>query len=725
MDTTDDVPVSYYTTLSQEGRAQLGDGSTDSCHKGDIRMKAKRFLGFVAVLAILTAGCGGANTRHIPSITADLSNLTVSAGTLTPAFSPDTMFYTVIVDSLQTSITITPTALNTGSTITVNGTPVTSGTPSPPIALSTGSNIVSIVVTASDTVTTKSYVVHVVKAYADADLINLVISQGALTPAFNPDITLYSVGLLADTVVSVTVTPTAFDSGATITVNGTPVASGTASSPISLSGAVTIIDIVVTASDGVTTKDYTVVVQKKTSSAYLKASNTGLDDDFGFSVSISGDTIVVGACGEGSNATGVNGNQADNSAPYSGAAYVFTRIAGVWSQQAYLKASNTGLDDDFGFSVSISGDTIVVGAPYEASNATGVNGNQSDNSASQSGAAYVFTRTAGVWSQQAYLKASNTEVGDWFGCLVSISGDTIVVGAPYEASNATGVNGNQADNSAYSAGAAYVFARTAGVWSQQAYLKASNTEAGDWFGCLVSISGDTIIVGAPSEDSNATGVNGDDADNSATNSGAAYVFVRTSGVWSQRAYLKASNGGGGDIFGCSVSISGDTIVVGAWCEASNATGINGNQADNSATDSGAAYVFTRTAGVWSQRAYLKASNGGGGDIFGCSVSISGDTIVVGASYEDSNATGVNGNQADNSTFQSGAAYVFTRTAGIWSQQAYLKASNTGTADLFGCSVSISGDTIVVGASGEDSNATGVNGDQTNNSAGWSGAAYVY
>ena len=148
-------------------------------------MKTKRYLGFAALIAGLTAGCGGANTRHIPSITADLSNLTVSAGMLTPAFSLDTMFYTVIVDSLQTSITVTPTALQAGSTITVNGTSVASGVASGPIALSTGTNIVSIVITASDTVTTKSYVVHVVKDYTDADLIHLVVSEGTMTPAFN------------------------------------------------------------------------------------------------------------------------------------------------------------------------------------------------------------------------------------------------------------------------------------------------------------------------------------------------------------------------------------------------------------------------------------------------------------------------------------------------------------------------------------------------------------
>ena len=366
-------------------------------------------------------------------------------------------------------------------------------------------------------------------------------------------------------------------------------------------------------------------------------------------------------------------------------------------QQAYLKASNPGFIDFFGYSVAISGDTAVVGAFHEDSNATGVNGNQGDNSALRAGAAYVFVRNGGVWSQQAYLKASNTDGHDQFGRSVAISGDTAVVGAFHEDSNATGVNGNQGDNSADFPGAAYVFVRNGGAWSQQAYLKASNTGVIDSFGELVAISGDTVVVGAFRESSKATGVNGNQGDNSADFAGAAYVFVRNGGAWSQQAYLKASNTGAFDQFGASVAISGDTVVVGAWRESSNATGVNGNQGDNSAAKAGAAYVFVRNGGAWSQQAYLKASNTGGGDWFGFSVAISGDTVVVGAPNESSNATGVNGNQGDNSAQLAGAAYVFVRNGGVWSQQAYLKASNTDKFDGFGHSVAISGDTAVVGA----------------------------
>ena len=459
--------------------------------------------------------------------------------------------------------------------------------------------------------------------------------------------------------------------------------------------------------------------------AYLKASNAGKSDLFGYAVAISGDTAIVGAYQEFSDATGVNGNQVDNSALGAGAAYVFIRSAGVWTQQAYLKASNTEAYDNFGYAVAVAGDTVVIGAYAEDSNATGVNGNQADNSAIDSGAAYIFTRSAGVWTQQAYLKARNAEAGDWFGQSVAVSGDTVVIGAKLEDSNATGVNGNYWNNSATYAGAAYVFTRSGSTWTQQAYLKASNTALADYFGYAVAVSGDTAVIGASGESSNATGVGGNQANNSAPSTGAAYVFTRSGNAWSQQAYLKASNSGASDLFGSSVAVSGDTAVIGARGEDSNTTGVDGNQADDSASSAGAAYVFTRSAGLWSQQAYLKASNTEASDVFGESVAVSGDTVVIGAKLESSNTTGVDGNQADNSVSSAGAAYVFTRSGSTWTQQAYLKASNTAAGDYFGVSVAVSGDTAVIGAYGEDSNATGVGGDGTDNSSSVSGSAYMF
>jgi hypothetical protein len=428
--------------------------------------------------------------------------------------------------------------------------------------------------------------------------------------------------------------------------------------------------------------------------AFLKAPNaeggvSGTGDGFGRSVGISGDTIVVGTDSEDSNQTTItNGSTAssDNSATNSGAAYVFRRTGSTWVNEAYLKAPNTGANDAFGQSVSIAGDTIVVGARNESSNQTTItNGTtaSSDNSAPQAGAAYVFRRTGNTWVNEAYLKAPNAGAGDNFGFPVAISGDTVVVGARLEDSDQTTItNGTTAsiDNSAADSGAAYVFRRTGTTWANEAYLKAPNAEAGDRFGQSVAISGNTIVINAPNEDSLQTTItNGtivqasDQASN--TSVGAVHVFKRKGTIWSNEAYLKAPNAESNDLFGNSVAIHKNTIVVGAQAEDSHQTTItNGTlvQASDTVSDLrvGAAYVFKRTGNTWVNEAYLKATNAEGGaigtgDNFGgqFAVSISADTIVVGANQEDSNQTTItNGSSVtdNNSATDSGAVYVFKR-----------------------------------------------------------------
>ena len=350
---------------------------------------------------------------------------------------------------------------------------------------------------------------------------------------------------------------------------------------------------------------------------------------------------------------------------------------GVLGQLDFLKAHNAGQDDTFGDQVAVSGDTIVVAARNEDGSATTIDGSDDDN-APTAGAAYVFTRKAGTdeWEQQAYLKASNGEGGDKFGSDVAIDGDTIVVGAETE---------DGESNSKSTSGAVYVFVRNGTTWTEQQILRASDAAIGDWFGSDVAISGDTIVVGAWKENQ-------------------AFVFTRSAGVWTQQQILTGSNTESGDSFGRDVTIDGDTIVVGAFAEDSAATGINGDEDDNSASangGAGAAYVFLREAGTWSQQAYLKASNTDAGDQFGGKLSLSGDTLAVGAYHERSNATGTDGDQANNSTEDAGAVYVFVRDGSVWSQQAYLKASNTGFQDRFGSNISLSGNFLVAAASGED------------------------
>ena len=252
---------------------------------------------------------------------------------------------------------------------------------------------------------------------------------------------------------------------------------------------------------------------------------------FGYAVALSsdGNTLAVGSDYESSAATGINGNQSDTSAPSAGAVYVFARTGATWTQQAYVKASNTRATAYFGVAVALSsdGNTLAVGSDGESSAATGINGNQSDTSAPSAGAIYVFARTGATWTQQAYVKASNTRATAFFGGAVALSsdGNTLAVGSDGESSAATGINGNQSDTSAMNAGAVYVFALS-GTWTQQAYVKASNSAADVGFGFDVALSsdGNTLVVGSPGESSDATGINGNQSDTSATGAGAVYVF---------------------------------------------------------------------------------------------------------------------------------------------------------------------------------------------------------
>lgn len=373
--------------------------------------------------------------------------------------------------------------------------------------------------------------------------------------------------------------------------------------------------------------------------ADLEHSPPDLGTLFGWSVDIDGDTIVVGE-------------------PVRGKAYVFERNGTSWTQEAVLQASNHDSQDDFGESVAISGDTIVVGANHEDSAATGVNGNGLNNGAGNSGAAYVFVRDETSWVQEAYLKASNTGVTDAFGESVAIEGDTLVVGARHEDSASTQVDVGGDDDTAFDAGAAYVFVREAGRWTEQAYLKASNTDAEDQFGISVAVSGDTVLVGAHCESGASATVNGNADDNSAPCAGAAYVFERSGGSWNQTTYLKPFNTWQQDNFGVAVALDGDRALFGMFGDDSASTGVNSDPWIAGAAISGAAFLFARDDTGWTQRAFLKASNTGATDSFGGSVSLFGTTLVVGAQSEDSSVGGVNGDGGDNGSPQAGAAYVF-------------------------------------------------------------------
>jgi hypothetical protein len=272
--------------------------------------------------------------------------------------------------------------------------------------------------------------------------------------------------------------------------------------------------------------------------------------------------------------------------------------------------------------------------------------------------AYNWTNT----SQQQKLVSSDAQAGDRFGYSTGISGDTVVLGAYAE------------DTGGASAGAAYVFTRSGTTWTQQQKLVASDAQQSDSFGRNSDISGDTVVVGAWGEDTGGT------------DAGAAYVFTRSGTTWTQQQKLVASDAAASDQFGKEVVIQGDTIVVGALQENSY---------------KGAVYVFTRSGTTWTQQQKLVASDAQADDYFGRSVAIDGDTIIAGAAEEDTGGSAA------------GAAYVFTRSGTTWTQQQKLVASDAQASDFFGYSTAISGDTVVVGAFGEDTGSSSA------------GAAYVF
>jgi hypothetical protein len=323
-------------------------------------------------------------------------------------------------------------------------------------------------------------------------------------------------------------------------------------------------------------------------------------DVFGTAVSVDGDTAVVGAWGDNYD---------------RGAAHVFVRSGSQWTQQgAKLMASDREANDDFGGSVAVSGDTVVAGAPRKSN---------------QQGAAYVFVRSGGVWAQQQKLTAPDAAAGDVFGGSVAVSGDTVVIGSRYKS-------------------AAYVFVRSGGVWTLQQKLTASDGLYPS-VGASVALSGDTAVVGAPEKNSQ---------------QGAAYVFVRSGVVWSQQQKLTASDAAVGSNFGQSVSLSGDTALIGGKAKLSG---------------QGAAYVFIRNGAVWAEQQRLTASDGVANDSFAMWLSVSGDTAAVGAP-----------------TFKGtgGAVYVFARSGGVWSQQT---VTGSLTCPNIGNGVAVSGSTMVVGA----------------------------
>lgn len=394
-------------------------------------------------------------------------------------------------------------------------------------------------------------------------------------------------------------------------------------------GIYNVILIVVDDDRGADTKTKSISVEKYdfwVEKQKILASDGSQSDRFGCSVSIDGDFALAGAKWDYD--IGVN----------SGSVYVFTRDGTTWTYQQKLWPSDGAGGDEFGASISLDDNIAIIGSPYD------------DDNGDRSGSAYVFRYTGANWIQQAKIRPLDGEPNDLFGRSVSISSNTAFIGA-------------YGDDEGK--GSVYVFTCTGSTWSQHQKLTASDGEAGDNFGWSVSLDGGTALIGAKQDNDNGGW------------SGSAYIFTRDGTTWIEQQKLLAADGTSWDDFGFSCSLSSDTALIGAMYDDENGNG------------SGSAYVFINSDGTWAQQTKILASDGGYQNIFGYSVSLFGDTAVIGAPGNNDNGD------------HSGSVYVFNREGNNWIQQQKLVASDGIMWDYFGDSVSMYLNTIFVGASNHD------------------------
>lgn len=452
---------------------------------------------------------------------------------------------------------------------------------------------------------------------------------------------------------------------------------------------------------------------------YLVASQADPADGFGFAVAASADgrTLAIGAPYEDCSCTGVKPSTIDEAATNAGAVYVFVKTPTGWLEEAYIKASSVAEYDLFGMTVALSGDgnTLAIGAPT-------ANGLSIE-------AVHVFARSAGSWRQTAFLTASNGDLGDRFGSALAMSADgrTLAVGATGEDSSGTGTAASGLDDDETESGATYIFSRAASgsSWSQTAFIKGSHSDRADLFGTSVALNADgsTLAVGSQRDDSDATGAHVAalscvaPAPGAVCDVGAVDIYnMGLAGVWSRAAYLRPAVFGSEDLFGTAVALSadGNQLAVGAIGE------------DSTAVDSGAAYVFTRSASGWAQEAFIKASDVDEGDLFGGALDFDdqGRMLAISASLEDGSDVGVSG-VADDALANAGAVFLFERSAvdNRWLQSRYLKAPNPDADDHFGGAflrgaLALSGDatTLVAPAADEDG---------PNDATPGTGAVYLY
>ncbi len=362
----------------------------------------------------------------------------------------------------------------------------------------------------------------------------------------------------------------------------------------------------------------------------LVALDAGADDEFGIAVSIDdvgssrGPVAVIGA------------KRDDDAAFDAGAVYVFRRTLGVWAEEQKIVAGDGAQLDQFGASVAVAGDTLIVGAPND------------DDDGSGSGSVYVYRDNGASWTLEQKLTSNDASGGDNFGLSISLGEGVCVIGSPGD------------DAIFIDAGSAYVFRRALSFWTQEDKVTPSDPGLGDLFGRAVAISNDLVLVGASHDD------------DLGPQTGSAYAFRNTAGTWNQEHKYVSSDLASGDNFGFSVAVCGELAVIGSVGH------------DDAGNGSGSAYAFVRDTGVWGEVAKLNASDAATADEFGGDVSVSGELVMVAARLDDDGGG------------ESGAVYRYEVEAGdAWTDLGNALAGTHGAPVLAGTGVLCGGDSMSI------------------------------
>ncbi|HKP60625.1 MAG TPA: cadherin-like beta sandwich domain-containing protein [Polyangiales bacterium] len=486
---------------------------------------------------------------------------------------------------------------------------------------------------------------------------NLALSAGTLEPALDENVLEYraNLPLLAQTV---ELTPT-MPPKTTVTLNGAKLASdGSWTSPMLELGKATHVELVLTSEFGVSRK-YTITLERTGEQLdYVKPTGSGSYDQFGSAIDISGDTMLVGAWFQDAGAT------------INGAAYVYSRDGDKWKRTAELRAGDLMDYDYFGTSLDLDGDTIVVGAIKEGLF-------DANTGPSKLGNAYVFTRSAGKWTQTQELSGAPQDRSDLFGAMVVLSGDRLVVGAPWESTTQP------------HSGAVYVYQRDAsGKFNEVQKIKSTKPTANARFGWNIALDGERMVVGAP------------DDPPPHNRPGAAEVFALRDGSWKSSQFLQPTMLGGAANFGFAVAVRGDRVAI----SAPRSSAFPGSPTP---TEPGEVYVFGPDGEGWKQTAVLHAPHPRNTDWFGLSMLLTDAGLIIGAPGDTSGAHGLAADPKRTDAAFSGAVHMFAPTADGWTETAFFKGENTDINDWFGYALATDGQSLMVSALFENAMSSGL------------------